>query len=295
MELNWNQIKVFYHVSKAGSISLGAQRLNLSPSAVTKSIQELEHRAHVKLFHRHTRGITLTPEGEKIYLHASKMYNEYEDMQAAINSEKNEVSGILRVITSAGLASFWLLEAMIKLAKNYPNLKLKIYGIDDDIDLNDSLFDIAIKNRISDNVNFVQEQLTSFKMGLYASGNYLAKRGVPKNIEDLDSHCLLSFGSERQHTYGDVNWHLTLGAPKGQVRQSIFEFNSSLALVRAAENDLGIIVMPDEHPLLKNNGLVNILPEVRGFITEAYFVYPKHLKNSKKIDIFISYMKEAFV
>jgi len=294
LEINWNQIRIFYNVAKAGSISLGAQRLNLTPSAITKSIQELEARIKTKLFLRHAKGVTLTGNGKKFYDHAIKMYSSYEDIQACIITETKYTTEKLKIITTTGLATQWLIDYLINFSKSYPKIKLSVFGTDDNIELKEGYFDIAITNKILNQDDFEQEYFTTFHTILYASKGYVDHYGLPKKPEDLNKHKLISFGNEESHPYGHINWHLTAGAKKGYVRKTVLEFNSSIGLVKAAENDLGIIAMPKNHPLLKNTNLIPILPDYLGEIGESYFTYHKNLKNIDKVKIFINYIKENF-
>jgi len=67
MSMDWDKLKIFYVVAKAGSFTHAGETLDLSQSAVSRQISSLESSLDVKLFHRHARGLVLTEAGELVH------------------------------------------------------------------------------------------------------------------------------------------------------------------------------------------------------------------------------------
>src|SRR5271154_893835 len=90
-------VNVFVEAVEAGGFSAPAPRLNLSRSAVGKTIARLEDRLGTRLFHRTTRSQSLTEDGQIFYERCQRALAEIRDGEAMLDSGRREVSGRLRV------------------------------------------------------------------------------------------------------------------------------------------------------------------------------------------------------
>jgi DNA-binding transcriptional LysR family regulator len=295
-KVNWEKIRLFYHVAKAGSFSLAAEHLNITQPCLSRNIQILEHVTKTKLFHRHARGLKLTKEGELFFEHVCEMHNVYERSLSVIKDDNNLATGRLRILTTSGLAHIWFIDDFINFAQQYPDIALDVTGTDSAMELALGTFDIAIRGEIDNKKDFVHDPFIAFEHGLYASREYLERFGEPKSVDDLDNHRLIAFNNEQVHpNAGHVNWHLNNGVEKGNVRKAYMSFNSSLSLIKAAEGGLGIIYMPKLHPLIsKSTNLVNVLSHIPIPPFKSYFIYPKQLANKKRIKLFIDHLKNCW-
>jgi len=85
---------------------------------------------------------------------------------------------------------------------------------------------------------------------------------------------------------------LTLGAKPGKARVPYFEVNSSVGLIAAAENNMGVVAMDRDFLKLKGSHLVEVFPEHEGQKVNLYYIYPSQLKNSKRITSLGEYLVE---
>lgn len=196
--------------------------------------------------------------------------------------------GKLKVITSPGIASSWLVDFLPGFIEKYPKINLKILGTySGEIRSKIQGSDVMIVSKIKNREGLVQEYLTSFKMNLYASSNYLEKNGTPQKLEDLKNHKIIGYELETTNTHGNTNWFLKKGGKPYMV------LDSALGLYQAAIKDMGIVELPDKYPLLKSNKLVRILNEVESPVIEIYYVYLKQYQKLKRIICFKNYIKES--
>ncbi|MEP6148978.1 MAG: LysR family transcriptional regulator, partial [Nisaea sp.] len=72
--MDWDKLRVFHAVAEAGSFTHAGETLNLSQSAVSRQISQLEDSLKVALFHRHARGLILTEQGETLYRTARDVF-----------------------------------------------------------------------------------------------------------------------------------------------------------------------------------------------------------------------------
>ncbi|BAB07644.1 LysR family transcriptional regulator [Halalkalibacterium halodurans] len=120
---DWEMLSTLYDTT---NITKAAQRLFLSQPTITSRLQKLESYYGVQLIIRWQRGITFTPEGEKLALHAKKMLLEQRKIEEQLHNMSEEVSGSIRV----GVSNFFALNKMPKLLRlfkqTYPNVEFQV-------------------------------------------------------------------------------------------------------------------------------------------------------------------------
>ncbi len=293
--MEWDKLKVFYHLAKSGSISQAAQTLNTSQPALSRTLQLLEHRLNSKLFHRQPRGITLTKQGQILFRQVQIMMIAAEEAIALLEEEQNTPKGLLKVGVTAGFASLYLSPYIPDFLRKYPDIRLDIIANDILPNIEDREVDVIIGPPHADHPDLIEHPLARFQLKLYASSEYLEKFGTPKSVEELDHHRLIGVGDHRASPFMPLNWHLTAGKQKGEVREAYIQINLAQSRCLFAEKDLGIIAIPCETPFLKESGLVEVLPHVEGPIIDMYYGYLTSQKNSKKIKVFHDYLNEVFI
>ncbi|WP_032113553.1 LysR family transcriptional regulator [Candidatus Paracaedibacter symbiosus] len=284
--MEWDKIKVFYTVAQEGSFNKASKRLNVTQSAIGRSISILEHSLKTKLFIRNARGVILTEDGETLFHHARNMIIEAENAITAIQQKKNEVSGQLKLTTGFGMASTSLFEHIADFANLYPEVEINLICNDESLDLKTREADISIRNFDSlGGDTLIQTFLTTRTQHLYASPEYLRERGIPKALEDLENHRFISFNNPyRPLPYGKTEWILKIGREENQSpRKPYMVVNSVECLYKAATKNLGIIALSFDSELLKANKLIQILPLVHSPPEKMYIVYPVSLKLVKVV------------
>lgn len=288
--LDINQLILFYQIVKAGSYINAAEQVGVTPSWISRQIKDLETKLKFKVFEKHYGGIKLTSEGEQLLDSVRKIVYESRIIETLIPSNNQEASGNLKIATTTGHASVWLVKYMKDFLKKYPDLRITIIGTDGSLDLQAREADVAIRPFIPRSPDLVHLYLLSYPMGLYASEEYLSEHGIPKNPEDLDNHQLITFSKDKKITFGDVDWHLNLGCKPGQTRTPFIQVNSALGLTKLAQDGLGIVSLSKYHEVLKGSKLVEILPEIEGPVIDVHYVYPKKLESHKRITALGEYL-----
>lgn len=284
--VDWDKIRIFYQVAISKSFTDAAEHLNITQSAISRSIQSFEASLNAKLFHRHARGLILTKDGEIMLEAAREMLATLSRAQRCLGDSEIP-RGTLKVATTAALANLWLIECISPFLEKYPEMHLTILGTDREVDLAIREADVAIRPAVEHPSDLIQNYLMTFHIKLYASPAYLQKFGIPKKTEDLDNHRLITFAEESVSPYGNINWPLTIGAKPGHVRKPFLAINSTQGLRRAVEIGLGIAAISEEYPgLNKEYDLVQVLPEIKGPEIDIYYVYPSYLAKSKEVKAF---------
>jgi len=290
--MDWDKIKIFYQVAKAGSFSLAAKELNITQPALSRTIVQLEHEAKSALFFRHPRGVQLTETGTLLFEKALEMHKAFEEVREFIGDNVKEVSGSIRFVGTQGFISHWILEDLIKFTRDYPAVQLAIYGSDSQPELDLGKFDVAVREYLENRNDLVQEFLKEYHLTLYASKNYLTRYDVPLEPADLDKHRLIAYSAQHQHSYGNIDWHLRVGLTNGDSRKPVFSSNSNANLFAAAKEGIGIVSLPKGYPGIREADLVPILPDL-GPKPKSYCIYPRHLQNFERIKVFVAFLKDC--
>ncbi len=282
--MDWDKLRIFHAVADAGSFTHAGHELGLSQSAVSRQISSLEGDLKVPLFHRHARGLILTEQGEVLYRTAHDVFARLAAARTRLTDSKDKPTGELRITTTVGLGSVWLTPRIAEFLELYPQISVTMLLEDRELDLAMREADVAIRLRRPVQPDLVQRKLFTVHHNIYASPDYIRRRGLPKTLDDLDDHVILSFGAPPGYLT-DVDWLETVGRPPGSPRRPILKVNSVYGLRRAAEVGLGLASLPD-YIVRRDLPLVQVpMPGDRPEF-DTYFVYPEELRDSKRVAVF---------
>lgn len=291
--MDWDKLRIFYNVAESGSFTRAASRLEISQSAISRQISNLENRLGMPLFHRHARGLILTEQGELLFRTAREVFSELAIVQARITENIKVTQGVLKIASTMGFGTTWIAPRLYKFLAQYPETRLTLSLSDDPVDLTLHESDVAISSSITEDKELIYQELLCRDLYIYSSRQYLLNFGVPLKSEDLDHHRLVVFSDKSMLPYDDVNWLLTCGTPPGVKRESYLTINNLYGIARAVENGSGIACLPT-YVAKKCKNLVQILPEVQAPRVRFYFVYSRLLHDSKRIQqLWMFLTKEA--
>lgn len=289
--MRWDKLKTFYHVAKFESFTKTADHLNISQSALSRQIIDLEYQLGHRLFKRLPKGLALTQQGELLFKNVEKMFVFSELALTQIENEQLEPQGDLSLGANVGLVDTWLCDIIPGFLRKYPKINLSIFSKDAHLDVESLEVQVALQPYVPDQPELVQNLLVSWHRKLYASREYLEQYGMPKTVEDLEHHKLIGFGSEKIYLFNNINWHLGLNRERGVIHKPSFSVNSLRTLFQFGTQGFGIISFSEESLLLKDSGLIEVLPDVEGPSIGIYFTYPIQLKGIKKIVVLEEYLQ----
>ncbi len=289
MPMDWDKLRVFHAVAQAGSFTHAGEELNLSQSAVSRQISALEEDLGTSLFHRHARGLILTEQGEILFSTAHDVFDRLTMVQAVLTDSKDKPTGRLRVTTTVGIGSTWLTPRIGEFLADYPDISVSLICDDRELDLGMREADVAIRISEPTQPDLVKRKLFRVTAGIYASRAYLRTHGAIENVEDLDSHNIITYGDQAPATFRNVNWLRTYGTRGHANRRTILEVNNIYGLLLAVESGLGVASIPD-YMVQGSKDLVRVLPTIEGPAFETYFVYPEELRKTKRIAVFKDFL-----
>lgn len=286
--MDWDKLRIFHAVAEAGSFTHAGDVLNLSQSAVSRQISALEDVLQVPLFHRHARGLILTEQGETLNQTVREVFSKLEMTQTLLTESKEKAAGRLRVTTTTGFGSCWLVPRLHRFMEQNPDIAITLILEDNDLDLGMREADVAVRMHAPRQPDLIQRHLADFPLAVFASPSYIEKYGQPASLDDLATHKLVAFGGYHPPV-PHVNWLLDAGMTDGTRRPARLEVNSMVAMADAIAAGLGIGSVPG-YAVSEYPELVKILPDVAPPAVEAFFVYPEELRSSKRVAVFRDFL-----
>jgi DNA-binding transcriptional LysR family regulator len=290
--LDWDRVRLFRGVAEAGSFTRAAESLGLSQSAISRQIGALEEDIGTPLFHRHARGLVLTEQGEILLETAQEMAARMAAVEARLSETKDHPAGHLRVHTTVGFGTVWLVSHLKEFMERYPEITVTLLVVDTELDLGMREADVALRLSPPRQPDLVQRRLKTVHTHLYAAPEYLEGAAPLASADDLAQHRLIAYGSEATPPpVPSVNWVLLAGldGDQAQPRRAALLVNNVYGMLRAAERGVGIASLPDYLGSTSRH-LVRVLPDFEGPSFDVYFVYPEELRASKRVSVFRDFL-----
>lgn len=286
--MDWDKLRIFHAVADAGSLTHAGETLHLSQSAVSRQIRALEDSLGTTLFHRHARGLILTEQGELLFDATSSMVRKLDTTAARIRDSEEHVYGELKLTTTTGFGTLWLVPRLAKLYERYPDLKIDLILEERVLDLPMREADVAIRMKEPNQQDLIRRRLMSVRMRLYATQAYLEKAGTPETIEDLAQHRIICQNpATPQVASGAVLSKMILS----QNTPSTLLVNSYFGVLQAVLNHVGIGVLPD-YVAPDVPGLVRVLPDLESTDVPVFLAFPEELRASRRVSAFRDFVLE---
>ncbi len=278
-------LRTFVRVVEMGSLSAVAREIDASQSTVSRQVTQLEEHYGVRLFHRTTRHLSLTEDGQRLRDHAVGVLEMVESMESALGQQKLSPSGHVRVATPVSLGLSLMHRVPVLMAR-YPGLSVELVMEDHAPDMIEHGLDLAVHSGEVANQSLIKRSLGTVVRVAVASPAYLERRGAPRQPADLVGHdCIV-----HRVTPSDSDWRLI--GPAGAVNvavQGMVSTNNHEAVRAAALGSLGIGLLPEYQAIddIEAGRLTRVLPEYTSEALPAYLVYPsrRHLPPRTRVVI----------
>jgi len=282
----------FVAIAETGSITAAARRLALSKSAVSERLTELEHALGAKLVSRTSRRLSLTEDGSIFYERAKRIVHAVNDLAAEIAERRGALTGPLRISAPVSFGCLHLGPALIGFLAKNPKIELTLDLDDHFVNLTADGYDAIIRHGPIDDDRVIVKRLADSKRLLVGSPGYLARRGEPKSVRDLERHDGIIYSNR-----GAADWRFRTGRHLATVRpHTALRVNNGLLMRDAAIAGLGLALLPSFflQGALKAGKLkvVDMGAEPEG--ATIYIAYPEHHRASGKIRALTAWLQQAF-
>lgn len=292
MAFDLKTLELFVRVAALGALGKAGEDMRISPTATTQRIQALEAELGVRLLHRTTRAVSLTPEGETFLLHARQILDSAEEARAAMSSSRSRVFGDLRVTASAAFGRSQIVPHIGEFLRLYPEVSLRLDLSDSMVDIIEHGYDLAIRIGALASSSLVARKLAQNPRLLVAAPAYLERAGQPASPADLRSHSCIVLGETR-------NWLLrdAMGTEVETRVSGRFTTNFGEAVTEALLQGLGIGLKSlwDVADHLQAGRLVRVLPDYSvGPDWYVWAVRPPNRVLQSRVQAFIEFFEKRF-
>lgn len=285
-------LQTFIRVIEIGSFSAVARETNTSQSAVTRHVAQLEEHFGVRLFHRTTRKLSLTDDGQDLVNRARHLLEVAADLEDTVGRARGAPTGLVRIGVPVG-AAMLLVSDFGGLLRQHPGLAIELVVEDRFDDLVVERLDVVLRFGLSADTSVVSRAIGTMGSAPVAAPAYLERHGAPAHPSDLAKHtCIVN-------ETGPDSTHWVFAGPSGPVDVEIagaMRCNNALVVRQAALSGYGIALLPDPLTIndIRSSRLYRLLPDYTIRRRPSFVVYPSRRHLPPRTRVVIDFLVERF-
>ena len=295
----WHHLYWLTVLAEQKSFTQAADRLEVSKSAFSQKIKELETLAGVALVSRTTRSVRLTAAGEKLVSEITPHFGEIERSFFGIRDMTGSVRGLIRITAPGAFARQQLLPQLNDFLKSYPEVRIQLEVEDRIVPMVNEGFDIAIRHSDKLPETSIALPLCETRAMLVASHDYLLQHGVPHDPQALVDHDCLYYprGTESPRWIFE-----NIAEPDQLISINVkgpLATNNSESIRDAALSGMGIAMLPDFSAALaiQRGELKEVLSDWRivdAFASKIWILRPYTRQTPRAVTIFTQWLQARF-
>ena len=206
-------LRYFSKLAQTLSFSETADYFRVPSSSVSRRIKDLEENLGIELFLRTTRSVSLTDLGVLYLAEIKTALQTIEIADEMCKAQSISPSGTVRITAMPAYAELYVLPAINKMRKLYPDLEFDLNITDQTLSLSSNDADIAIRATSDLPEQVVARRLSKHNFILVASPDFLNQNGKPQTSDDLirfpvfmyrTPHGVLNWQAQKNQTWKDV-------------------------------------------------------------------------------------------
>jgi DNA-binding transcriptional LysR family regulator len=283
-------LRIFLAVAAAGSLSAAARRLDTGPMQVSRRLAVLEDELGVRLFHRTTRSVALTAEGEAFLPYATTMVEAENSALAELRPSASRASGLLRLTAPSVFGQTIVLPLLPSLLEQHPDLRIDLDVSDRVVDIVGQGLDLALRIATLADSDLVARKIAGNPRVLVAAPGYLQQRGRPQRLADLARHdCIVLQAVPR--------WPLLVDGQLQRIRVNGRVTTSNVDAARsAALQGLGLVLLTywDVQQQLHDGTLLGIdLEDAAMEDLSVWAITPSRRHVPARVKVFLDALEQA--
>jgi DNA-binding transcriptional LysR family regulator len=240
-----DQLVAFVAVARERSFTAAAAKLNVSQSALSHTIRELEERLGLRLLTRTTRSVSATEAGERLLHNIGPRLDEIESEIEAVRELRDKPAGTIRITATEFAIDTVLLPKLVPLLREYPDIKVEMivdYGL---ADIVAQQYDAGVRSGEQVAKDMIAVRIgPDLRMAVVGAPSYFKTRPEPRRPQELIAHNCINL---RLPTHGNVYaWEFGKGSRELRVRvEGQLTFNGTAQLLNGALAGCGLAYVPE--------------------------------------------------
>jgi len=284
----------FLAVAEHRSFTRAAAALNVTPTAMSKAMRQLERRHGVVLFQRTTRSVALTEAGSALLARLQPAVEEMTGALAALGGYQTQPTGTLRLTMSRTAINFLAKQILPEYQRLYPGVRLDLSVDEGTVNLVAGQYDAGIRQGESIEKDMIAVRLTSpVRWAVYGSPEYFARHERPARPEDLIRHQTIGY---RFVTAGTIyRWEFARDGRAFTVNlRDEVVVNDRMSLMTLSQAGMGLAYLTDGEAAQAGKGkleavLSEWIPESTGF----FLYFPAYTQSQPKLRALLEVLKSV--
>jgi LysR family transcriptional activator of dmlA len=284
----------FISLCKRGSLSALARELDVTPSAVSKRLTQIEKHLGVRLINRTTRRLALTDNGTLYLEQGRRILSDIEEMERLLRRKAAVPKGLLKVNAPMGFGRTYIAPIVSGFARLHPEVEVQLHLTDRAVSLGNDDFDVAFRFGELPDARIIARKIAPNRRLLCASPDYLNTHGRPSDPQELLAHkCIVL----RQNDSGFGTWRLTKDGKTDTIRVSgPLSSNDGEVTLTWALDGHGILMRAewDLARYFRSGRLEPVLAEYALPEADIYAVYSEQNQKTPKVIAFVDFVAARF-
>jgi DNA-binding transcriptional LysR family regulator len=258
--MDLTDLHTFIRVAELGSLSGAARERDVPVSQISRSLARLEALHKVRLLHRNTHALSPTEAGQSLIEHGRRMLQSYTEFEEDVRGN-TAITGLVKLAASPGMAQYVIVPSLPFLALEHPQLSIELHVDDRMVDMAQQGIDLAIRTGDVGSDTLVARKIGDHGRRLYATPGYIASRGMPQTLQDLEQHHLITNSAQPILN----RWPFLIdGKPITHIARGHYRANSSDSVMAMALAGLGIVRSNTAicEPMVARGQLVRVMDAV---------------------------------
>lgn len=235
-------VEAFVEAAEQGSFTRAAERLGITPSALSRRVAQLEAEVGIRLFNRTTRALRLSDEGREYFERVRGALRALKDASDAAAITKQKPTGLLRVEAPTILGRFVIVPAVTRMLSRHPEVQVELLLRDHPSDLVTEGIDLAVRMGALESSGLIARRLGTTRMSVCGSPAYLRRKGTPRSVDALERHERLAYSAHGRL----LPWRLRDGEAIREIAPGRrIVLNNAEALVDLAVSGAGLVWLCD--------------------------------------------------
>ncbi|PWW43622.1 LysR family transcriptional regulator [Melaminivora alkalimesophila] len=287
--MDWDNLRFFLELARAGTLAAAARRMGVEHTTVARRIEKLERQVGGALFARDAAGHRLTEAGRQLLPAVEAMEAAVLGMErgAPANTAQSGLAGLVRVGVTEGFGTLVLAPQLAQLTRQHPRLSIDLLAVPRMLQLSRREADIVISLERPQRGSVIVTKLADYALHLYGQREYLARRPLVAEREDLRHHDFVSYVDDLLFTK-ELQFLDQLYPPERVALRS----TSITAQYEAVRAGAGLAVLPaflaDRDPVL-----ARVLPREARFVRTFWMSMPAEAKHLARTQAVWAFLKEV--
>jgi len=279
-EIGWELYRSFLGVLEEGSLSGAARALGVAQPTIGRHVAALEKALGIALFTRSPTGLLPTESALALRTHAEAMESTAAALERTAASQGDGVQGVVRITASEVIGVEVIPSIVGPLHEEHPRLKIELVLTNRVQDLLRREADIAVRMTPPRQETLVARHIGRIELGMYATRQYLARRGAPKTIDDLEKHSIIGFDQPNAFIRGANKLLAQRSAGLPALTRDLFSFRTDNDLAQLAMIRCGAGIGMCQVPLARRDAaLVRVLPRQISLPLDTWITMHEDLRN----------------